>query len=58
VSNVVEVLPEPLIEADVPDWMVEEWLWNRPSPEMLRYLELELPLGKPAPWPAFSWESA
>jgi hypothetical protein len=58
VSNVVEVLPEPVIEDEVPDWMVEEWLWNRPSPEMRRYLELDLPLGQPARWPAFSWESA
>ena len=56
--NVAEVLPEPFVEDEVPDWMVEDWLWNRPNPEMQRYLELDLPIGKPARWPAFSWEAA
>ena len=56
--NVVEVLPESFVQDELPDSMVEEWLWNRPSPEMRRYLELGLPIGKPARWPAFSWEAA
>ena len=50
-SNVVEVLPEPVIEDEVPEWMVEEWLWNRPSPEMQRYLELDLPSASPPAGP-------
>lgn len=56
--TVVEVLPEPVVEDELSEWLLEERLWNRPSPEMERYLELDLPIGKPARWPAFSWEAA
>ena len=54
-TNVVEVLPEPIVEDEVPEWMLEEWLWNRPSAEMLRYLELDLPHRQARPL-ARSWE--
>jgi len=57
VATVSELEPEMLVEDEVPDWMTEEWLWTRPSPEMEHYLELDLPIAKPARWPAFSWES-
>ncbi len=55
-SSMTELVSGPIVEDEVPAWMAEEWLWSRPSPEMERYLELDLPIGKPARWPAFSWE--
>lgn len=55
-ASMTALVRDPIVEDEVPEWMAEEWLWSRPSPEMLRYLELDLPIGKPARWPAFAWE--